>query len=86
MIESWSERTLRDAELRKSQPPYALAIDAGVSDVSYPTVRHGTVAAYRGEADVTMPDGSRWHAVGHMPDGDAENLWRRGWIEFTRSA
>jgi len=84
MQESWASRILRDDELRKAQPPYALAIAAGVMDVSYPTVRYGTVAAYRGHGDVTMPDGSRWHAVGHMPDGDAGNIWRRGWIEFTR--
>lgn len=70
------------ADLRAAQPSYALALEAGVTDCSYHTVRYGGVAAYRGEAIVTMADGRRWRAIGHGPQGGADYVSRGGRIEF----
>ena len=70
------------ADLRKQQPSYELALEAGVEDRSYNTVREGLVNSYRGEAVVTMADGQRWRCVGHGPRGDASHISRDGYIEF----
>ena len=72
----------RAKDLEAEQPSVALALAAGVRDVSYGTVRWGTVADYRGEGIVTMADGRRWRCVGHGPAGSAEVISRRGYIEF----
>lgn len=69
-------------DLRKEQPSYELALEAGVKDKSYLTVREGLVNSYSGEAFVTMADGRRWWCVGHGPRGDASHISRQGYIEF----
>ena len=68
-----------------SRPTALLAIAAGVEDDSYSTVRYGMVASYRGEAMVTLPNGSEWRCVGHGPQGNAETLARDGYIEMIPS-
>lgn len=70
------------ADLRKEEPSYALALEAGVRDVGYDTVRHGWVPSFSGEAVVTMADGRRWRCVGHGPRGTAEAVYRNGYIEM----
>ena len=70
------------ADLRKQQPSYELALEAGVEDRSYNTVRYGLVGSYRGEAVVTMADGQRWRCVGRGPRGDASHISSDGFIEF----
>ena len=70
------------ADLKAKEPSYALALEAGVEDRGYETVRFGYVASYRGEATVTMADGSRWKCVGHKPTGGPDWIGREGYIEF----
>jgi hypothetical protein len=70
------------ADLRAKKPSATLALEAGVTDCSYRTVRYGVVASYSGAATVTMDDGTRWRCVGHGPQGDAEYVTRQGWIEM----
>ena len=70
------------ADLRKGEPSYELALENGVEDRSYNTVRYGLVGSYRGEAVVTMADGQRWRCVGRGPRGDASHISRDGYIEF----
>lgn len=74
----------RAAELRAAEPSYALAIAAGVVDDTYETVRYGFVRSYKGEATVTMEDGSVWIARGEGPLGDAHSIRRDGRITFER--
>ncbi len=69
-------------DLRESQPSYELALENGVEDCSYDTVRCGTVGKYRGTAEITMTDGSHWKAIGHSPKGTAEYVSKDGYIEF----
>ena len=70
------------ADLEKSQPSERLALEAGVQDVSYDTVRYGRVLSYRGSAVVTMADGSRWQCIGHGPRGTSEIIYKEGYVEF----
>lgn len=70
------------ADLRKAEPSLALALAAGVLDVSYDTVRWGRVRAYRGEAVVTMANGRRWRAVGRPQRGSPEVISRHGFVEW----
>lgn len=70
------------ADLRKAEPSYELAIEAGVKDTGYPTVANGYVNRFSGEAVVTMADGQRWRCVGHGPKGDPSHISRDGYIEF----
>ena len=69
-------------DLRKEQPSYELALEAGVKDTGYPTVANGYVNRFSGEAVVTMADGRKWRCVGHGPRGDAIHISRDGYIEF----
>ncbi len=69
-------------DMKKSQPSYRMAIEAGVRDKSYNTPANGYVNSYAGEAVVEMADGSRWRCVGHRPKGSAFCVTRRGFIEF----
>jgi len=69
-------------DLRGQEPTYTLALEAGVVDKSYRTVRYGMVPDYRGEAIITMADGTTWKAVGHGPTGTAEFVAKEGYIEF----
>ena len=69
-------------DLKKKEPSVTLALANGVSDVGYDTVANGYVSSYRGEATITMEDGSVWKAIGHGPRGDAYSIWRQGYIEF----
>lgn len=78
-----AERATKMAEdVVKSQPSYGMALDAGVRNEGYMTVRHGWVPSYSGEAVVTMEDGSRWKCIGHGPRGSAEWVSKNGFIEF----
>lgn len=70
------------ADLRKEQPSYELAIEAGVKDKGYNTVRCGWVSSYSGEAVIEMANGKKWKAVGHGPRGDASWVSKDGYIEF----
>lgn len=70
------------ADLRKEQPSYTVAIEHGILDRGYDTVRYGFVPSFGGEAIITMADGRRWKAIGHRPRGSAEHVSRNGWIEF----
>ena len=64
-------------DLRKEQPSYELALEAGVKDKSYLTVREGLVNSYSGEAVVTMADGRRWVAgESPIPTGIIADLRR----------
>ncbi|NBV54732.1 MAG: hypothetical protein EBR79_03360 [Proteobacteria bacterium] len=69
-------------DLRKEEPSYRLALEAGVEDHSYSTVRNGRVSYYAGEAIVTMANGKKWRCVGHRSRGDAYSVYRQGYIEF----
>ena len=69
-------------EMKKKQPSYSLAIEAGIQDRSYSTVRWGTISKYSGEATIEMADGSIWKAIGHGPRGTAEYVSSEGYIEF----
>ena len=82
-LRALAKRANRLAEdLEASQPSIALALEHGVEDVSYNTVRWGMTASYRGEAIIEMSDGSTWRAVGRRPTGCAEWVDRRGFVEF----
>ena len=70
------------ADLRKEQPSYDLALEAGVKDTGYPTVANGYVNRFSGEAVVTMADGQRWRCVGHGPKGGPSHISKQGYIEF----
>ena len=72
------------ADLRAEEPSYSLALEAGIEDRSYSTVRYGRISRYSGEAEITMDDGSRWKAIGHGPRGTAEFVSREGYIEFLK--
>lgn len=69
-------------DLRKGEPSYELALENGVEDRSYNTVRYGLVGSYRGEAVVTMANGRKWRCVGRGPRGDASHISAEGFIEF----
>ena len=69
-------------DLQKREPSYELAIENGIRDKSYSTVRYGRVPSYAGEVEITMSDGSRWRAIGHGPTGNAHVVTRDGYIEF----
>jgi hypothetical protein len=68
-------------DLRKAEPSDELALENGITNCGYSTVRWGWVSSFRGEAIVEMTDGRRWKCVGHGPRGDAEFVSRQGWIE-----
>ena len=70
------------ADLAKAEPSTALALEHGIVDKSYNTIREGRVSRYEGEAIITMEDGRRWKAIGHGPRGCAEYVSRHGFIEF----
>lgn len=70
------------ADLRKQQPSYELALEAGVKDTGYPTVANGYVNRYEGEALVEMANGKKWKCVGHRPKGSPSHISKQGYIEF----
>lgn len=63
------------AELEK------LALEHGIEDRSYDTVRWGTVSEYSGEAEIVIK-GQRYKAIGHGPKGTAEYVSKDGYIEW----
>ena len=69
-------------DLRRAEPSYSLAIEAGIKDKSYSTYRCGRVSSFSGEAVVTMADGRKWKCIGHGPRGAADYVSRDGFIEF----
>lgn len=71
-------------ELESGQPSHEMALAKGIHDCGYNTVRYGWVSSFKGNVDLTMPDGSVWRAIGHGPTGTAEYVSRSGWIEFIR--
>ncbi len=75
-----AERLAKDLEAE--QPSYALAIEAGISDDGYSTVRWGFVPSYSGATTVTMADGTAWRCVGRPPRGNAECVTKNGFIEM----
>lgn len=74
----------RAKDLRAEAPSYELAIQAGVKDKSYSTVRYGRVASYAGTAVVKMANGDQWVCTGHGPTGDAATVSREGYISFRK--
>lgn len=72
------------ADLKAKEPSYALALEAGIEDRSYNTVRYGRVARFAGEAEIVMDNGAKWLAKGHGPRGTAEHVSREGYIEFLK--
>ena len=78
-----AKRALKLAEdLEKEEPSYRLALEAGVRDTSYDTTANGFVWSYSGEAIIEMPNGRKWKAIGHRPEGDAWSIYKQGYIEF----
>lgn len=76
-LESLAEKAASlAADLRKSEPTYALAFSHGIYNLSYDTVRYGRIPSFDGEGIIVMDDGRFWHAIGH---GDGN---REGFIEF----
>ena len=69
-------------DLRREEPTIRLALEAGIVDSSYHTVRYGMVAEYRGTVEITLANGKRWRAIGHGPMGTAAHVSKEGWIEF----
>lgn len=76
--------TARAKALRADAPGYALALQAGVRDKSYSTVRHGRVDDYEGTAIITMANGDRWEATGYGPRGNAHVVTKDGGITFRK--
>lgn len=60
---------------------YGLAIEHGVRDKAYNTVRYGTIPDYSGEAEIEV-NGRKYKAVGRGPRGTAEYVSKNGFIEF----
>ena len=82
-LEALSKRAANLAkDLRGNQPSDELALEAGVEDVSYTTVRHGLIPSFRGIAELIMSDGRRWKCIGHGPSGTAQFVSKNGFIEF----
>ncbi len=71
-------------DLRAEEPSYKLALENGVRDRGYSTVRYGRISSYSGEAEIQMANGTRWKATGHGPRGTAEHVSREGFIEFVK--
>ena len=71
-------------DLEKQQPSVELALLNGVQDIGYRTVRNGYVFSYRGEARITMSDGSFWKAIRHGPKGTASDIYKQGYVEFIK--
>lgn len=63
------------------KPTWEQAIEAGIEDNSYKTVHGKLIRHYYGRAKITLPDGSRWLAIGHPAEGTAHGVRRHGWIE-----
>ena len=76
------EMTALARDLRANEPTVALALRAGVKDISYDTVANGWVLRYEGEAVVTLDNGRSYRCVGYGPRGDAHSIYRQGFIEF----
>lgn len=66
----------------EKKPSYSDAIEQGIEDRSYRTVRWGTVPSYSGTAIIQAIDGKKWKAIGHGPKGSAERVSRNGYIKF----
>ena len=58
-----------------------LAVEAGIVDKSYPTVRWGRVGKFDGNC-VAEIDGNLFIVTGHSPEGDAQWIARDGYISF----
>jgi hypothetical protein len=70
------------AHLRAEEPSYDLAIEAGIRNTGYSTVRWGWVSSYSGRVEITMDNGKRWRALGYGPRGNAETVSAQGGIKF----
>jgi len=75
-----------EVERARSIASYALAIEAGIENRSYPTVRHGWVPSYAGTAWFKDHLGNPWMAQGFCPDGNAHHIGCDGYIKFSRIA
>jgi hypothetical protein len=58
------------------------ALENGVVDKSYDTVRYGRVNSYQGEAIVTDANGKQYKAIGHKVRGSAGDIYSYGSIEI----
>lgn len=78
---------IRSNELLDRHPSYQLALENGVKDVSYKTFRNGvevtgTISSFSGSANITMPNGDQWNAIGHSYEGTPLSIEKQGYIEF----
>lgn len=76
--------SLLAGDLKKEEPTYNVALENGVEDCSYRTVRWGEISSYSGEATVTLENGTKWKCVGHKPQGNTHVVTREGFIEFIK--
>lgn len=77
-----AEKAIKMAnDLEQEAPSNLLAIEAGISDNSYKTVRWGWIPSYSGTAIVTMANGTKWKCIGHKPRGCASYVSKNGYIE-----
>ncbi|MBU4285156.1 hypothetical protein KKF60_02250 [Patescibacteria group bacterium] len=60
-----------------------LALECGIENKSYNTIRWGVVSSYSGEAEVVIK-GQRYKAIGHEPEGTVEYVDRDGYIEWQK--
>lgn len=58
-------------------PTFEMAIAAGIKDYSY-----GNIKYYFGSIIITMPDGTKWRAIGHRPVNSHLKDFIQGYIEF----
>ena len=70
-------------QIKSDQPTIEMAVSAGVIDRSSPTVRHGTVSSYEGEAIVETSNHT-WYCKGTKPKGNASSIWRQGEVLFAK--
>lgn len=65
----------------RRQGMYRLALQAGIEYQCSNTVRWGLVRDYSGETEIEV-HGRKYRAIGHPAKGNAECIYRDGWIEF----
>jgi len=71
-------------ELEKEAPSYDLALEYGIVENSYKTVRCGMVSSYSGKVEIAMGNGSKWIATGHSPRGGSDYVESDGYIDFKK--
>ena len=84
-LDSLSIRSSKMAyDLREQKPSYDLALELGITDISYETTSFGYVHSYRGRIIIVMSNGDRWIACGHCSKGTSAETKTQGFIEFLK--